>query len=146
METGTRCFKRARSRDCRLDYFFFNKHQLPTELIVYFCFSCNAVNTGVPVAKFVNYNYLGCWKDQGNRLLKVKGNKEKKFVMNDLTPEKCRDKCRGHKYFGMESGKECFCGDYMDTNNDKKRLLGQCDHVCKGSTIKICHHYQYSCK
>jgi hypothetical protein len=78
-------------------------------------------------------NFIGCYKDNypsrdlpvikdTSIMVKIQGK-------NALGPEKCACKCKGYKYFSLQNGGECFCGNTYGkygvdaTNKCKKKCL-----------------------
>ena len=57
---------------------------------------------------------------------------------NDNTPEKCESTCRvaGYLYFGLQYGKECFCGNTIAHNEKKSEF--DCNRKCTGDNSRIC--------
>jgi len=68
------------------------------------------------------FNYLGNWKDEGNRRLPVTidGGQYK------YTNASCNEACQGYKYYGLQNGNgykgQCFCGN----NWSRASSLGTC--------------------
>ena len=56
----------------------------------------------------------------------------------DNTPEKCESACKkaSYLYFGVQAGKECFCGKTL-AHKDKKDEF-ECNVPCPGDNSKIC--------
>ncbi|XP_071162401.1 uncharacterized protein [Mytilus edulis] len=77
--------------------------------------------------------YIGCYQDHSKRILP-------KDVLTDksMTVQKCRQFCRkkGFKFAGVENGNECFCGDVLRKN--KQRKEGDCKTPCSGNKQQIC--------
>ena len=55
---------------------------------------------------------------------------------NDMTIEKCNHFCSNYKFFGVEAGDECHCGDSDNTFLSSPEI--QCDTACKGNVSQIC--------
>ena len=55
--------------------------------------------------------------------------------LHDLTMEKCSAYCSDYKYFGLQGGDECHCGDYDDNFLPSSQL--ECNIPCTGDD-KIC--------
>lgn len=72
-----------------------------------------------------------CYSDDWDRTLT--GISETSTVM---TPSLCAKFCCGSKYFGMEAGNECFCGETLDQS--KIAPLGECDMPCTGDNTLHC--------
>ncbi|XP_062580890.1 uncharacterized protein LOC134242776 [Saccostrea cucullata] len=95
------------------------------------------------VAIYRNYNYkqtrvqtsglVGCYKDQRDRVLT--GGRTKS---SSMTLSVCRSRCQreNKKYYGLEVGEECFCGNYLKHNH--KRSSSECLRPCKGNKAEGC--------
>ena len=55
--------------------------------------------------------------------------------LNDLTIEKCSNFCSSYKFFGLQGGNECHCGDYDDNFLPSSQL--ECNLPCTGG-YQIC--------
>ncbi|XP_062571037.1 zonadhesin-like [Saccostrea cucullata] len=71
---------------------------------------------------------LGCFEDSRNRVLSGG-----RTWGNHMTVNHCRNRCVKEKtqFYGLEVGKECFCGNSMRYKNRKP--LSDCRMKCKGS-------------
>ncbi|XP_062580891.1 uncharacterized protein LOC134242777 [Saccostrea cucullata] len=76
---------------------------------------------------------LGCFIDQRSRVLDGGRTKSK-----DMTLEKCKNRCISEKkkYYGLEVGEECFCGNYL--TQKKSRPNKECMTPCKGDRTQAC--------
>uniref|UniRef100_K1QKY9 Putative fungistatic metabolite n=1 Tax=Magallana gigas TaxID=29159 RepID=K1QKY9_MAGGI len=89
------------------------------------------------VAVYRNYNYkkslVGCYIDQRDRVLT--GGKTKS---SSMTLSKCRSRCEREKkkFYGLEVGTECFCGNYLKTSS--KRSTSECLTPCTGNKAEGC--------
>jgi hypothetical protein len=60
-----------------------------------------------------------------------------------MSPEFCSDLCSGFRFFGLQAGFGCFCGnDYG--NNGGKAQDGECDMPCSGSPSIMCGSGQHN--
>jgi len=68
------------------------------------------------------FNYLGNWKDEGNRRLPVTIDRGQ----YKYTKASCNEACQGYKYYGLQNGNgykgQCFCGN----NWSRASSLGKC--------------------
>jgi hypothetical protein len=54
-----------------------------------------------------------------------------------MTVQYCSSMCKGFKFFGLQNGGECYCGnDYGEQGG--KVPEANCDEICQGSPIEIC--------
>ncbi|KAL0941489.1 uncharacterized protein CTRU02_204252 [Colletotrichum truncatum] len=77
------------------------------------------------------FTYRSCWTDTPyDRSLKAID-----YRADDMTVEKCAERCKAYTYFGLEYSRECFCGD---------DLIGQaapedeCKMSCMGAGDQKC--------
>lgn len=77
--------------------------------------------------------YLGCLTDGDNRVLG-----DKKF-QNDpnMTVERCGTLCAGFNYFGVQWGKECYCGNTFKYATQHKPE-SDCSRPCAGDANQKC--------
>lgn len=80
------------------------------------------------------FSYVGCFADSstGTRALPVSNG-----TSSTQTPQQCAQNCRamGYKYSGTEYANECYCGNYVPTNN----VTGSdCNMPCKGDSTQDC--------
>ncbi|KAL0932499.1 copper radical oxidase [Colletotrichum truncatum] len=80
-----------------------------------------------------NFKYLQCGLDNvSDRALKGEH-----FATDDMTPGKCASLCANYRYFGLEFGKECFCGN--EYNKALEKPAGDCYMKCSGNNgVEIC--------
>ncbi|KAH8687119.1 WSC domain-containing protein [Tricladium varicosporioides] len=82
------------------------------------------------------YNYYGCYTEHENGRLLA----EKHAHYPGMTLERCSNECLAYKYFGVEFGKECYCGDLLAFPSV---LLTDIDHQdcsmkCDGNDQEYC--------
>nr|XP_036588519.1 uncharacterized protein CTRU02_01571 [Colletotrichum truncatum]KAF6799892.1 hypothetical protein CTRU02_01571 [Colletotrichum truncatum] len=66
----------------------------------------SAASNSNALSKFA---YKSCWVDKPyDRSLKAVD-----YRTNDMTVEKCAERCKAHSYFGLEFSSECYCGDTL---------------------------------
>ena len=58
------------------------------------------------------------------------------FTQNDMTASRCAALCCGWKYFGLQNGNECFCGNSVATGLDAPAM--DCDIACAGNSSFAC--------
>eukprot|EP00903_Cladosiphon_okamuranus_P018657 g17172.t1 len=70
--------------------------------------------------------YLGCWADDSVRVFSAPFTST-----SDNTPESCQATCSGYEYFGLQYGKECFCGEADEDHTVYGASTG-CTLACSG--------------
>jgi hypothetical protein len=80
------------------------------------------------------YEYVGCFIDQQSRDMDVaiqwSGHSD------DVTVERCQQKCAGYEYFSLQFASECFC----DRNPPQGDSVadGECNMMCTGNSYEAC--------
>ncbi|KAF3232296.1 hypothetical protein TWF191_000068 [Orbilia oligospora] len=86
--------------------------------------------TATPTPPISGWNYLSCWTDDvANRSLQ-----DSNYATDDNSLTKCSQFCAGFKYFGVEYGSECYCGNVL---GGASAAEGDCYKTCTGSN-EIC--------
>tara|TARA_B100001063_G_scaffold247249_2_gene291652 strand:- start:1015 stop:2181 length:1167 start_codon:yes stop_codon:yes gene_type:complete len=92
-----------------------------------------------PQTNGYNYNYKGCYIDDGNRALPLQ------VTINKLTPSLCAQECgsRNYDYFGVQDGFACFCGgsDYAKLGQSSDGTYDGCYMPCTGDDKQVCGGY-----
>lgn len=61
------------------------------------------------------------------------------YADDTMTVEKCATACAAYKYFGLEYGRECWCGNVLNiTPNGGPAPQGDCSFACKGNPAQKC--------
>ncbi|KAI9673289.1 MAG: hypothetical protein M1829_004354 [Trizodia sp. TS-e1964] len=60
------------------------------------------------------------------------------MASDTMTIETCATFCSGYNYFGVEDGRECYCGNSIDTGAAPVVSESYCNHVCIGNVREIC--------
>lgn len=58
-----------------------------------------------------------------------------------MTLEMCAGSCAGFKYFGVEYGRECYCGDAFNAAAGSVAAPGgdgDCSFLCPGDQLEFC--------
>ncbi|KAK4666514.1 hypothetical protein QC763_300910 [Podospora pseudopauciseta] len=91
----------------------------------------NPVGAGSNLESVGDFHYASCWTDKvDDRSLKAVD-----WRTDDMTVEKCADRCSEFSYFGLEYSRECYCGN---------ELIGQvapekdCAMLCVGAPGQWC--------
>ncbi|KAK3995264.1 WSC domain-containing protein [Cladorrhinum sp. PSN332] len=79
------------------------------------------------------YGFTGCYTEATNgRALTGSA-----FFDDQLTAEKCATACSGYKYFGLEYGRECYCGDSINEGS-VEAAAEECSFSCPGNSAQTC--------
>ncbi len=84
-----------------------------------------------------NYEYLGCFRDQGDPFgLRGRDLADFGFGSEKMTPSLCMRECakRGYRYAGVQYSSQCFCGN----SYGKYGKAVNCNMRCNGDKSKIC--------
>lgn len=85
------------------------------------------------VATVQGATYSGCVIDNaGDRVFK-----SHQASSDNMTPQTCSTICGGYAYFGIEFGRECYCGDNAPTTA-QYAADDQCDMTCAGDSTALC--------
>jgi hypothetical protein len=76
--------------------------------------------------------YVGCYKDTSTRDLNGKAVMDS----NSMTVASCDQICSGFKYFGVQYGSQCFCGNTMGTYGAASD--SDCSNKCQGNNNEMC--------
>ncbi|ORY71629.1 copper radical oxidase [Pseudomassariella vexata] len=81
------------------------------------------------------YRLVGCKKEPttpGSRALSGRS-----FAYDGMTLETCMTNCSGFAYWGTEYGRECYCGDSLESTS-ADAALAECNVVCSGDATQYC--------
>ncbi|KAF2816733.1 WSC domain-containing protein 2, partial [Mytilinidion resinicola] len=79
------------------------------------------------------YTYQGCFSEaQGGRALA-----DSSTATDGLTVESCASFCGGSTYFGVEYGRECYCGASLATTSTNQSA-SDCSMTCAGNSLEYC--------
>ncbi|KAK4223829.1 WSC domain-containing protein [Podospora fimiseda] len=89
----------------------------------------------VPVASNLptvgEFSYKGCWTDDlADRTLTAVD-----FRDDEMTVEKCAERCASYNYFGVEFARECYCGDELGGVSAPEP---ECSSLCVGNGAQWC--------
>lgn len=85
------------------------------------------------IASVPGYGYEGCWTEAtDSRALSGSS-----YFDDLMTVQKCAIACAKFSYFGVEYGRECFCGN---TINEGSHLVSEedCTFPCPGNPTQLC--------
>ncbi|KAK7956344.1 uncharacterized protein PG986_005566 [Apiospora aurea] len=99
--------------------------------------STTSTSSGPSVPTVSGYAYQGCYKEPSGR----RGLPDKVFAYDSMTLESCAVNCTNYAWFGVEYGRECYCGASLDSGASKTSgttFNGACNKPCGGNSNQIC--------
>ncbi|KAK8066380.1 hypothetical protein PG997_013127 [Apiospora hydei] len=80
------------------------------------------------------YSLVGCYKEatDGRRALSGQS-----MAVDTMTAEICAAFCSAYHYFGTEYGRECYCGNVLDSSS-KPAVMTDCSMSCAGDKSTYC--------
>lgn len=79
------------------------------------------------------YTLVGCQTEAtGMRALSANS-----YAADTMTLESCATFCSGYTYFGTEYGRECYCGNTLNTGS-VPATQSDCNMVCAGNPLEYC--------
>ncbi|KAK3945202.1 putative fungistatic metabolite [Diplogelasinospora grovesii] len=80
-----------------------------------------------------SYTFVGCQTEgTGIRALSAAT-----YADDAMTLESCAAYCKGYTYWGTEYGRECYCGNSIDSTSTTAPLA-DCNMVCAGNKYQYC--------
>ncbi|KAL8962981.1 MAG: hypothetical protein Q9193_000701 [Seirophora villosa] len=86
-----------------------------------------------PVSTPKSYVFDGCFTEATNSRA-LTGSV---YYDNEMTIEKCSAVCKGYALFGVEFGRECYCGDTLQAGSTMT-LESECNFPCPGNDAEFC--------
>ncbi|KAF5021795.1 hypothetical protein F66182_6170 [Fusarium sp. NRRL 66182] len=80
------------------------------------------------------WSFQGCWTEG----LFVRALSSKTYTSNDMTLESCASFCCSFGYFGVEDGRECYCGNKINFGSFRAVNQKDCSDVCAGDKLEYC--------
>src|SRR5690349_11550762 len=81
------------------------------------------------VPQIPGYDYAGCYTEAaGQRALNGSS-----YFDDRMTIEKCASACIGFPHFGLEYGRECYCGNTINAGS-VIAPAGDCSFTCPGDS------------
>ncbi|KAI1352516.1 heme peroxidase [Xylaria sp. FL0043] len=78
------------------------------------------------------YLRVGCYEELPSRALTGAA-----FPSDSMTLELCASNCAGYTYFATEYGRECYCGQFIDSRSNVTDD-GDCNMMCAGDETEYC--------
>lgn len=84
-------------------------------------------------AQIPGYDFTGCYTEATN----MRALTGSSYFDDLMTVEKCANACVGFKYFGVEYGRECYCGNNIN-DGSVEAALADCSFACPGDSTETC--------
>ncbi|KAI1452917.1 heme peroxidase [Annulohypoxylon moriforme] len=81
------------------------------------------------------YLLVGCQKESTLAGTRALGGAA--FAYDSMTLENCMNNCTGYVYWGTEYGRECYCGDSLQSTSEEAPMT-DCNMVCGGDSTEYC--------
>ncbi|KAI1391221.1 heme peroxidase [Hypoxylon trugodes] len=81
------------------------------------------------------YLLVGCQKE--STVVGIRALSGASFAYDNMTLESCMKNCTDYVYWGTEYGRECFCGNSLDSTSESANLT-DCNMVCGGDSTEYC--------
>ncbi|KZM24763.1 uncharacterized protein EKO05_0003450 [Ascochyta rabiei] len=92
-----------------------------------------ATPTPTPTPSAAPLDFQGCYTEPtGSRALIPAELKD-----DEMTVEKCAAFCNPYKFFGLEYGRECYCGNVQNANSIST-TASDCNMPCNGDSTQTC--------
>ena len=79
------------------------------------------------------YSFVGCYTElPTGRILSALS-----AANDNMTVELCSQTCAGYIYFGVEYGRECYCGNNL-ASGSQPSMNGGCTKSCAGNATELC--------
>ncbi|KAF3021530.1 hypothetical protein E8E14_012464 [Neopestalotiopsis sp. 37M] len=79
------------------------------------------------------YQLLGCKKEPST----ARALAAARYAYNGMTLESCMKNCTGYNYWGTEYGRECYCGNSIDSGSEDAAIT-DCNMPCSGDVTEYC--------
>ncbi|KAK0736199.1 WSC domain-containing protein [Apiosordaria backusii] len=91
----------------------------------------DTTGTGSNLESVGGFHYASCWTDKvDDRSLKAVD-----WRTDDMTIEKCAERCSEYSYFGLEYSRECYCGNELIGQSAPEK---DCAMLCVGAPGQWC--------
>ncbi|KAG5914728.1 hypothetical protein E4U53_004607, partial [Claviceps sorghi] len=85
-------------------------------------------------AKVGDWVYQGCWTEATRRHALADGT----YASDGMTLDSCASFCDGKTYFGVEYGRECYCGHVLQPGSVQAINQADCSFLCPGDKTQYC--------
>ncbi|KAF4635933.1 hypothetical protein G7Y89_g2164 [Cudoniella acicularis] len=91
--------------------------------------------TGPQIKQFVgNWAFQGCWTEGIN----TRALSSKTYANDSMTLESCAAFCTSYIMFGVEYGRECYCGNILAPSSMNATSQSDCYFLCPGNGLEFC--------
>jgi WSC domain len=100
------------------------------------CTGCSTTPAPPAIVQSVGpYSYIGCYTEgTAGRALSGAA-----YAYDSMTVQSCAADCTGFSYFGVEYGRECYCGDTLNAGSVvAPGGNSECSMVCGGNSTTFC--------
>ena len=80
-----------------------------------------------------NARWYNCMTEATN----VRALSDKSFASDTMTLETCGSFCSPYTFFGVEFGRECYCGNVLNAGSVQAPAT-DCNMVCAGNSLNLC--------
>jgi hypothetical protein len=98
--------------------------------------SASPTQTGPAIKQTVgtSWQFQGCWTEAtSTRALSANS-----YADDAMTLESCAAFCAAYTYFGVEYGRECYCGNGFGEGSVKAANQDDCSFLCPGDKFEFC--------
>ncbi|KAI1447162.1 heme peroxidase [Annulohypoxylon stygium] len=81
------------------------------------------------------YLLVGCQQESTAAGTRALG--DAAFAYDSMTLEDCMNNCTGYVYWGTEYGRECYCGDSLQSTSEEAPTT-DCNMICGGDSTEYC--------
>ncbi|KAG5972817.1 hypothetical protein E4U55_000733 [Claviceps digitariae] len=78
--------------------------------------------------------YQGCWTEATNSRALT----DRTYANDSMTLDSCASFCKGLSYFGVEYGRECYCGNVLQPGSVQAIDEADCSFLCPGDKMQYC--------
>ncbi|KAK8038133.1 hypothetical protein PG994_014900 [Apiospora phragmitis] len=80
------------------------------------------------------YSLVGCYEEATNDRRALSS---QSMAVDTMTAETCAGFCSAYHYFGVEYGRECYCGNVLDSTSEPA-VMTDCSMPCAGDKSTYC--------
>ncbi|KAB5511496.1 WSC domain-containing protein [Coniochaeta sp. 2T2.1] len=98
--------------------------------------SATPTQTGPAIKQTVgtNWQFQGCFTEATS----MRALSDNTYADDTMTLESCATFCGNYKYFGVEYGRECYCGNTLNPGSVLAANQNDCSFLCPGNNFEYC--------